>query len=121
MKLPKLPFQSRPKTRTDRLSEARDQLGARAASARDDGLSLVRSVPGRVESSRKQALAVAGAATGAAAGFAFWRSQRDQGPSVHQDPAQPKTPLKAEPPPPTKATATDTKVAAADAAGTRSK
>lgn len=85
----KLPFQSKPKT-----------LTARLESARDDAIELVRSVPDRLESSRKQALAVAGAATGAAAGFAFWRSHRDDRPSVHQDPARPATPWKTAPPPP---------------------
>ena len=86
----KLPFQSKPTTLTGRLE-----------AARDDAVELVRSVPERLESSRKQALAVAGAATGAAAGFAFWRSRQDDGPSVHRDPAQPATPWKTTPPPPT--------------------
>lgn len=83
----KLPFQQRPKTLTDRLEAARDDVGK-----------FARSIPERLETSRKQALAVAGAATGAAAGFAFWRSRHDRGPSVHQDPAEPPTPWKAQPP-----------------------
>lgn len=94
----KLPFQSKPKTLAERVKK--------------DGLELVRSLPARLESSRKRALAVAGAATGAAAGFAFWRSQRDGGPSIHQDPAQPKAPWKVEPPPPVNG-ASEAEVAAA--------
>jgi hypothetical protein len=104
----KLPFQPKPKTLIDRLE-----------AARDDTVKLVRSVPERLDTSRKQALAVAGAATGAAAGFAFWRSRRNGGPTVHQDPAQPRTPWKMEPP--SAKPVTDTKAAAASAAGTRSK
>ena len=106
MKLPTLPFQAKPKSLADRLKH--------------DAGELVRSVPERLESSRKQALAVAGAATGAAAGFAFWRSQRNGGPTVHQDPAQPRAPWKMEPQS-GKRPVTDTKAAATDAAGSRSK
>jgi hypothetical protein len=105
MKLPALPFQSKSKSLADRLKA--------------DGRDLVRSIPERLESSRKQALAVAGAATGAAAGFAFWRSQRNGGPTVHQDPAQPHAPWKMKPQ--SKKPVTDSKAAAASASGTRSK
>ena len=105
MRLPALPFQSRPKSLVDRLKA--------------DGRDLVRNIPDRLESSRKNALAVAGAATGAAAGFAFWRSQRNGGPTVHQDPAQPRTPWKMKPQ--SKERVTESKAAAASASGTRSK
>lgn len=106
MKLPTLPFQSKPQTLVERV--------------KTQAVDLVRSAPQRLETSRKNALAVAGAATGAAAGFAFWRSQRNGGPTVHQDPAQTRTPWKMDSPS-GQNPVTDTKAAAADAAGSRSK
>ena len=130
----KLPFQSKPKTLADR-----------AEAVRDDALDFVRGIPARLNTSSRRALTIAGGATGAAAGFAFWRSQRDSGPSIHQDPAKPKAAWKVEPPPPVngaseaeaevpkgekpapdprppaKKRATGTKSTAGDAAGTRTK
>ena len=123
----KLPFQPRPKTLTDR-----------AQAVADDAVKFVRSVPDRLESGRDRALAVAGAAAGVAAGLAFWRSRKEEeeeGPSVHHDPAQVRTPWKTPPPTApstepatseptaeaTKKPVTSSKAAATNAAGSRSK
>jgi hypothetical protein len=83
----RLPFQSKPKSLVDR-----------ARSAADDVAGFARSVPERLEGGRERALAVAGAAAGVAAGLAFWRSRKDNEPSIHADPAQMPTPWKADPP-----------------------
>jgi hypothetical protein len=114
-------LRSKPKTVTDRVEAAAEQV-----------VEFARSVPERLDTSRKRALAVAGGAASAAAGFIFWRSRQDEGPSVHADPAR--TPWKATPPPPSPAATepatpkpaakkpvTSTKVAATNASGSRSK
>lgn len=92
-------------------------LAERAEAAGVDALEFVRSVPERLDTSRKRALAVAGGAVGAAAGLAFWRSRSDDGPSVHSDPAKPATPASNA----KKKSAKSTKAAATNAAGSRSK
>lgn len=83
----RLPFQPQQKSLTDR-----------AQAAAGDAVEFARSIPQRLEGGRERALAVAGAATGAAAGFAFWRSRTEKTPSVHHDPAQTRTPWKTPPP-----------------------
>ena len=74
----RVPLKPRPKTIADRVE-----------GAAGDVAEFVRSIPEHLDTSRRRALAVAGAATGAAAGFAFWRAKHDDGPSVHSDPAKP--------------------------------
>ena len=118
----RLPFQSQQKSVTDR-----------AQAAAGDAVEFARSIPERLEGGRERALAVVGAAAGVAAGLAFWRSRSDQGPSVHHDPAQTRTPWKTPPPsngsngePQTPQVAgekpvTSAKQAAENAAGSRSK
>ena len=91
-----------------------ETLAERAEAAAGDVIEFARSLPERLDSSRKRALAVAGGAAGAAAGFVFWRSRHDdEGPSVHHDPAKPPTPWKTTPPgngsPPAPTTATGTR------------
>jgi hypothetical protein len=61
----------------------------RAEAVAEDAADFVRSLPGRLDTSRKRALAVAGGAATFAAGFAFGRARGDDGPSVHSDPAKP--------------------------------
>jgi hypothetical protein len=118
----RLPFQSQQKSLTDR-----------AQAAAGDAVEFARSIPQRLEGGRERALAVAGAAASVAAGLAFWRSRKDQGPSVHHDPAQTRTPWKTPPPsngsdgerqtPQVAGTkpVTSVKEAAENAAGSRSK
>src|SRR5687768_14639851 len=94
-----------------------ETLADRAEAAAGDVIEFARSLPERLDSSRKRALAVAGGAAGAAAGFVFWRSRHSEdGPSVHHDPAKPPTPWKATPPPGNGSPPTAT-----TGAGTRSK
>jgi hypothetical protein len=79
----RLAVRPKPRTVTNRAEEARDWAVARA-----------REVPEVLDTSRKRALAVAGAAASFAAGFAFGRSRHEETPSVHEDPAKPPTPWK---------------------------
>ena len=79
----RFPLRAQPKT-----------LTGQAGAAIGDVVSFARSVPGRLDSGRAKALAVAGGAASAAAGFAFWRSRHDERPSVHRDPAKPPAPWK---------------------------
>ena len=88
---------SKPKTLEDR---ARAAAGD-AMKAVDDARKAVddarRAAEDVFHSTRTRALALAGAAVGAAGVFAFWRSRHDTGPSVHVDPAQPQEPAPAKP------------------------
>jgi hypothetical protein len=103
----KLALRPKPQTVADRA----EALGAEA-------LDFVRSLPQRLDTDRKRALAAAGGVASAAAGFAFWRARQDDAPAVHPD-SKP-TASQAQPPP-TKKPVTSSKAAAARAAGTRSK
>jgi hypothetical protein len=106
----RLPFQPQPKSLTDR-----------AQAVADDAIGFARSIPSRLEGGRERALAVAGAAAGVAAGLVFWRSRSDHEKSVHDDPAKPPTPWKTAPPQAAEKPVTDSREAAANAAGARSK
>ena len=139
-----------PRTLKDRAEGVAKDGVEMVRTTRDGAVSLARRGERLLSSSRSRALTVVGAATGAAAGFAFWRSRKDEGPSVHHDPAQPGAP--ATPPHATgapgapgmpsatasgatpsagspnvksksrsKQPVTDTKAAASNAAGSRSK
>jgi hypothetical protein len=143
---------STPQTLKDRAKGVAKDGVEMVRTTRDETVSLARRGERFLSSSRSRALAVAGAATGAAAGFAFWRSRKDEGPSVHHDPAQPGAPATPQSPPEasgapempsataseatpsagspnvksksksrSKQPVTDTKAAASNAAGSRSK
>ena len=141
---------STPQTLKDRAKGVAKDGVEMVRTTRDEAVSLARRGERFLSSSRSRALAVAGAATGAAAGFAFWRSRKDEGPSVHHDPAQPGAPATPQSSPKAPGTpetpsatasgatpsagspnvksksrskqpVTDTKAAASNAAGSRSK
>lgn len=89
---------AKPKTFTDRVKAGGRVAGQAVKAAGTAGTEVARTVRDRadrvrtdaprvVESGRKRALAVAGAAAGAAGAFAFWRSRRDERPPTHTDPA----------------------------------
>jgi hypothetical protein len=114
----RLPFHSKSESLADRAQ-------ALAGDAAHEARKIVRSLPRRLEGGRERALAVAGAATAAAAGLVFWRSRRDEAPSVHHDPARIRTPWKTAPPrvdkPPAAEPVAGAQAAAPNAAEVRSK
>ena len=88
---------TRPKTLTDRVqaggaiatdaAKAAGTFGTEAArTVRDRALAIRPSPSSALEGGRRRALAVAGAAAGAAGGFAFWRSRKAESPPANLDP-----------------------------------